>query len=67
MKIDLQPDEAQALLDGVNVVIKQKARDLAFFSEALALDNPERQKILTELGRDLSWAKSAREKIQKVR
>lgn len=63
MKVNLTLDEAQVLLDGINVVIKEKARDLAFFTEALALDNPERPRIVSELRRDLDVAKSAREKL----
>lgn len=67
MLVDLISDEAQALLDGVNVVIKAKVQDIAFFAEALALDNPEREKILNDLRSELNTAKSARRKVQSVR
>lgn len=66
MKIDLSTDEAQMLLDGINVVIKEKARDLAFFSEALALDNPDRDRVLDQFKGEMIIARAARTKIQKV-
>lgn len=66
MRLNLTTDEAQALLDGINVVIREKTRDLAFFSETLDLDNPQRTEIITNLRKELDVAKSARRKIQEV-
>lgn len=65
MKIDLTADEAQHLLDGINDVIEEKAREIAYLSEALTL-GPNRDKILAELRVELDVAKSARRKVQAV-
>jgi hypothetical protein len=65
MNVNLTTDEAQALLDGINVVIHERAKDVAFFKEA-GTPGPELDKVLSDLRRDLDVAKSARKQIQKV-
>lgn len=54
--------ERQLLLDGINAVIKAKAGDLAFFSEALPI-GPDRDRIVAELRNDLKAARSARRRL----
>lgn len=63
MKIDLTSDEAQALLDGINVVIKELAKDVAWVSEAIPLSTSGRDQRIADLRQDLAAAKSAREKL----
>lgn len=65
MKIDLSTDEAQALLDGINVVLKEKVKDIAWFSKALPL-GPARDRVLDQLRDEAIIIRSARSKIQKV-
>lgn len=62
MQLNVTTDEAQALLDGINVVLKEKARDLGFFSEVTP-PGPSRDKVLAKLRAELDIAKSARRKL----
>ena len=61
----LTPAEIRAILPGVDSVVNQAARDVAFFSETLGLDNPERDRVLAELRETLNLAKSAQRKLEK--
>lgn len=66
MQIDLTPDEAQALLDGINVTIKEKEKDVRFWRTA-PVPQDTRDRLAGEELVQLQVMTSARRKIQKVR
>ena len=66
MKINLTADEAQALFDGINVVIKEQARDLEFWRYA-PVPKETRDQEATLVQEKIAVAKSARRKVQAVR
>lgn len=66
MKIDLTPDEAQALLDGINVVIKEQGEDLRFW-RSTGIPKETKDQMTDELLAAMQVSKSARRKIQRVR
>lgn len=61
----LNQDEIRAIIPGVELVVSQAARDVAFFSEALVL-GPNRDRVLTEIRTEvLNPAKAALRKLRK--
>jgi hypothetical protein len=66
MKVDLNTDEAQALLDGVSIVIRQLAQDIEFWT-ATGIPKETRDQMTDELSYELATAESARDKIKEVR
>jgi len=66
MKIDLSSDEAQVLLDGVNAVLKEKQKDIAWFSAVLTVPGPGRDHVLDQLRGEAIIARSARDKIARA-
>jgi hypothetical protein len=65
VKIDLTTDEAQLLLDGINVVIKEKCRDLRFWANALP-PSADRDTMTDQFKGEIILAESARAKVQTV-
>jgi hypothetical protein len=66
MNINLTIDEAQALLDGINVMIEEQARDLEFWRHA-PIPQSTRDQFGAEYLEKLAVAKSARTKVAAVR